>query len=73
MWDLFALYFKSKKATPTQSIVETIYALLQAESMSSREIEKRTPFSKDDIIFALQELLDKDRIHIQPNNEYSIK
>lgn len=64
---------KAKKATPTQSIVETIFALLQAESMSSREIEKRTPFSKDDIIFALQELLDKDRIYIQPNNEYSIK
>jgi hypothetical protein len=46
---------------------------LQKESLSSREIEKRTPFSKDDIIFALQELLDKDRICIQPNNEYSIK
>lgn len=64
---------QTKKTTNTESIAHNLFTLLQKGSLSSREIEKRTPFSKDDIIFALQELLDKDRICIQPNNEYSIK
>lgn len=63
----------SKKTTDGQSITQIILHLLQNERLSSREIEKRVSFSKDDVIFALQELLDKDIILILPNNEYSIK
>lgn len=64
---------KNKKQIDSKTIASNILNLLQNECLNSREIEKRMPFAKDDVIFALQKLLDSETIFMKPNNEYSIK
>jgi len=41
--------------------------------LSSREIQKLTKNTEDDVIFALQTLLENDTISVKPNNKYSLK
>lgn len=54
-------------------ITEKILELLKSNPMSSREIQMYSKFSDDAIIFALQQLLDGNRIAILPNNKYTLK
>ena len=64
------------KSTPqrdTISITEKIISLLKIEELNSRDIQKISKLPKDDVIFALQDLLDKDIVYIKPNNLYSLK
>ena len=61
-----------KERKPTR-IIESILGLLKERDLSSRELQKILQFSKDDIIFALQNLLENDVIIIKATNVYSIK
>jgi ATP-dependent DNA helicase RecQ len=56
-----------------QNLVEKIVVLLKEKEHSSREIELVTKSSTEDIIFALQELLERDIIIVKKNNKYALK
>ncbi|HJS00335.1 MAG TPA: ATP-dependent DNA helicase RecQ [Flavobacterium sp.] len=60
---------KSSNASLTNQILD----LLKTAHLNSREIQIELNNSSNDVIFALQELLENNRITIQPNNKYSIK
>jgi ATP-dependent DNA helicase RecQ len=47
--------------------------LLKIQELNSRAIQKMTKLPKDDVIFALQDLLEKDIVIVKPNNLYSLK
>ena len=64
---------KNKKKQNPETISEKIIALLKMQDFNSRDIQKLTKLSKDDVIFALQELLEKETISIKSNNLYSLK
>lgn len=62
---------KTKKDSAT--LPEKIIGLLNIQDLNSRDIQKLTKFPKDDIIFALQDLLENNSILLQSNNLYSLK
>ena len=64
---------KNKKKQNPENISEKIVALLKMQDFNSRDIQKLTKFHKDDVIFALQNLLENDIISIKSNNLYSLK
>lgn len=64
---------KEFKLTDIYLINEKIISLLKIEDLNSREIQKITKNTQDDIIFALQHLLENDSIIIKPNNKYTLK
>ena len=64
---------KKKNNTDTSTLSEKIIGLLKIQEMSSRDIQKLTKYPKDDVIFALQNLMENDTIIVKPNNNYSIK
>jgi ATP-dependent DNA helicase RecQ len=41
--------------------------------LNSREIQKLTKNSEDEVIFALQNLLENNKIAVKPNNKYTLK
>ncbi|MGL5112156.1 MAG: RecQ family ATP-dependent DNA helicase [Flavobacterium sp.] len=63
---------KSKQVQPAIELTKTILSLLQKEDLNSREIEKITQKNTDSIIFALQQLLEQNKVSIQPNNKYTL-
>ncbi|OAZ04721.1 ATP-dependent DNA helicase RecQ [Flavobacterium succinicans] len=68
--------FCISNAKPTnidQELSNTILLLLQKEDSNSRELEKKTQKSADAIIFALQTLLEQNKIKILPNNKYTLQ
>ena len=69
--------FCIQKKKPTKNdatyISEKIIELLKIQDFNARDIQKLTKFSKDDVIFALQNLMEKDEVIIQPNNLYKLK
>jgi len=64
---------KNKKNTDTTLLFSKIIELLTIQEMTSRDIQKLSKYSKDDVIFALQSLLDNEQISINKNNLYAIK
>ena len=64
---------KNKKKQNPETISEKIIDLLKMQDFNSRDIQKLTKLSKDDVIFALQNLLESDIISIKSNNLYSLK
>ena len=64
---------KNKKTNATSQISKKIIALLKTQELSSREIQKAMKISENDIIFALQTLLENDTIALKPTNKYSLK
>ena len=64
---------KNKKKQNPEMISEKIIELLKMQDFNSRDIQKLTKFPKDDVIFALQNLLENDTISIKSNNLYSLK
>lgn len=68
-------YCISKKKKPVDSslISEKIIGLLKIQELNSREIQKLTKNPEDEVIFALQNLLENNTIAIKPNNKYSLK
>ena len=68
-------YCISKKTKPsdTSLVSKKIIGLLKIQELNSREIQKLTKNSDDDVIFALQNLLEANKIIIKPNNKYTLK
>ena len=64
---------KKKKSSDRSSISDKIIELLKTQELNSREIQKLTKKSEDDIIFALQNLLENNKIAVKSNNKYSLK
>lgn len=64
---------KKKKPTETSLISEKIIEWLKIQDLNSREIQKLTKNTEDDIIFALQNLIENNKITVNPNNKYSLK
>lgn len=64
---------KNKKNTTVTAVSEKIIELLSIQDLSSRELQKLSKYPTDDIIFALQNMLENNTIYIQPNNLYSLK
>jgi ATP-dependent DNA helicase RecQ len=64
---------KNKKQQKPETVTEKIVELLKIQDFNSRDIQKLTKFPKDDVIFALQKMLESDTISIQSNNLYSLK
>ena len=64
---------KNKTKSDTATLEDKIFSLLKIQELNSRDIQKLTKYPKDDVIFALQNLLENDRIVVKPNNLYSLK
>ena len=61
--------FSKKKANPSE-ITQNVIQLLKKEPLSSREIENQLHISSEATIFAIQLLLENNRIKINSNNQY---
>jgi len=64
---------KNNSSKQPKSVEYLIITLLQNEDCDSRKIQKTLQLSKDETIFALQNLLENKTIFLKPNNTYSIK
>lgn len=63
---------KEKKESKT-TLSKKILSLVKNEDLSSREIQIKMNNHSDDVIFAIQELLENENILIKANNKYSLK
>ena len=68
-------YCIHKNATKNHSEKDANILLnhIKAKPLSSRELQQLTKIPEEQLIFALQELLENDFIKILPNNTYTIK
>jgi len=73
MWYLLLLHYQNKVTIDTKSLNDTIIGLLKIQELNSRDLQKLSKYPKDDVIFALQNLLESDTIIVKPNNLYSLK
>ena len=64
---------KKNKKGDLSALSAIILNLLSTEDLNSREIQNRTKNSADDVIFVLQDLLEKELLLIKPNNKYTLK
>ncbi len=64
---------KTKTKQNTTALSDKIIGLLTIQELNSRDIQKSIKFPKDDVIFALQDLLENNLVLLQPNNLYSLK
>lgn len=62
-----------KKNISALSTTDLIIAALEKTSMDSRSLEKITRQTSNQVIFALQELLEQNKIEILSNNHYRLK
>ena len=62
-----------KKSGDSSLASKKIIGLLKIQDLNSREIQKLSKNTEDDVIFALQNLLETDKIAVKPNNKYSLK
>ena len=67
----YCITLKSKPKNP--SVTEAILNLLAKNDWNSREIQKQLQFPSDDIIFALQDLLENNKVVVSLTNLYSLK
>ena len=65
-------YCVSLKKSDTNSIQEQIIELLQKAPFSSREIENQLTFSTKEILNAIQNLLELEKIKINKINQYTL-
>jgi len=61
------------KITEADLIADKILHLLRSAALTSREIQTQIKLDANDIILALQELLENNHITILPNNKYTLK
>jgi ATP-dependent DNA helicase RecQ len=59
--------------TDVTKLSKKIIALLKIEELNSREIENRTKNTSNDVIFAIQQLLETESIIVKSNNKYTLK
>ncbi len=62
-----------KQPVKVVSVTNLIISALENIAMDSRSLEKVTGQSSDQVIFALQELLEHNVVEILPNNKYRLK
>ena len=63
---------KNKKQDRT-SLEHNIIELLQSADLTSRELQNKTRYNAEEVIFVLQNLLEKNTILVQPNNKYTLR
>ena len=63
----------NKKETAINLVTDKILNLLKIQDLNSRDIQKVTKHSKEDVVVALQNLLENDFIAINLTNLYSLK
>jgi ATP-dependent DNA helicase RecQ len=63
----------SNQKKEINSIEQKIISLLEEAPKNSREMENKLNFSSEEIIFALQNLLESNKIAINKSNQYFIK
>lgn len=68
----FCISKKNNKST-NSILVEEIFHLLKHSNLTSREIESQLSITTEDTIFAIQILLEKDKIAINNYNQYYLK
>ncbi|PTT12446.1 RecQ family ATP-dependent DNA helicase, partial [Flavobacterium sp. HMWF030] len=61
------------KITEADLIADKILHLLKSAALTSREIQIQIKLDANDIVLALQELLENNHITILPNNKYTLK
>ena len=64
---------QNKREIEPEDIRENIILLLKEAPLNSREIQILTKKSRDTVIFALQNLIENERILINFNNKYTLK
>ena len=64
---------KQNAPVDAAGLTEKILALLKIQDFDSRDLEKLTKFGSADVIFAIQNLLENERISINPNNQYTLR
>ena len=64
---------QNKTEAKVSSVAAKIIDLLKTSPMSSREIQMYSKFPDDAIIFAIQQLLEINKIEVLPNNKYTLK
>ncbi|SHI47119.1 RecQ family ATP-dependent DNA helicase [Flavobacterium haoranii] len=62
-----------KKKTDVKDVVSEILASLKKSPLNSRELESSLGFTSEEIIFAIQTLLEKNIISLNANHQYYIK
>lgn len=62
-----------KQIIPEISVSKQIITALESGSLDSRSLEKITRQSSNEVIFALQELLEYNVVEVLPNNQYRLK
>jgi ATP-dependent DNA helicase RecQ len=62
---------KKKLNKPTINL--DILNILAKEDLTSREIQNKINHKQDDILFAIQELLENESISVKTNNKYTVK
>ena len=63
---------KNKKKESESSINEKIIGFLKMQDLNSRDIVKLSQYESDDVIIALQFLLEEETILLKPNNQYTL-
>lgn len=61
------------KNRENKSVEEKILTVLEQQDLNSRDIQKLLKYPQDDIIFALQNLLENNKVVVNLNNLYSLK
>jgi ATP-dependent DNA helicase RecQ len=64
---------KKSMTTDIPKLSKKIIALLKTEQLNSREIENKTKSTSNDVIFALQQLLENESIIVKSNNKYTLR
>src|SRR5690606_6464960 len=64
---------KSKKVKDPSQVALQVLELISSEALSSRDIEDKLELTPDEVIFAIQILLENDKIKINTNNQYILK
>ena len=62
---------KKEKNNNSNQLNQLILNIISEKPYSSRELEKLIDCKEQELIFALQELLDEEKISILPNNKYT--
>jgi ATP-dependent DNA helicase RecQ len=63
---------KNKILENPKTVSEKIITLLMEQDLNSREIENLTKLPKDDVIFALQNMLENNIISLKADNLYTL-
>lgn len=63
---------KKKTKNTSETDANLLLNLIKEKPLSSRELNQLTKITEEQLIFALQELLDNDFIKVLPNNKYTI-